>query len=343
MLWKTDKSEITEEDIQGYDYDFTEHEKALLIRIYKPLKSCLPKTWTIFQQIQLVNFCNDILRASKHYKDLTNIVPLPSSASLHTLKVDAATIYYLFSGKKRGYDIFKEDSTKINNVRDAISHKDACFAAFFDVNQINSVCTSHGLCFQHVIMVRPGIKTVCLLGDLRSIDAARRRSAYTRSGEDTSTKSSSTKSSSITKSEKTLKEAELLEVNNAIKSLNAELSKLVIKQRKNCVKQNSLIKAIKQEWRKKDVEDRHNKQVGLERWKVSDKEKLHEQICMAKANRRNSITAIMQMRAQLKHCRQKAYCLRKVSYSYVIILATLFPSSFHIAILSIVGDLLTDY
>lgn len=167
---------------------------------------------------------------------------------------------------------------------------------------------------------------------------ARRRSAYTRSGEDTSTKSTS-----ITKSEKTLKEAELLEVNNEIKSLNAELSKLVINQRKNCVKQNSLIKAIKQEWRKKDVEDRHNKQVGLERWKVSDKEKLHEQICMAKANRRTSITAIMQTRAQLKHCRQKAYCLRKVSYSYVIILATLFPSSFHIAILSIVGDLLTDY
>jgi hypothetical protein len=160
---KEEKDRISKADSTAEDKDLSEKEQQVLVLLYNSIKPYIPSTMNLQYMAYLMQFillANDIFSACRYSQHITGMVRMPSSAKLHSLTLDAPTIYALFTLSKGRYDLFKADHTAIRDNMDAVWNKSACFGAFFSLQRINYVRSSYGHWFDHHIMVRHGCKTV---------------------------------------------------------------------------------------------------------------------------------------------------------------------------------------
>ena len=292
LLLKEEKDRISKADSTAEDKDLSEKEQQVLVLLYNGIKPYIPSTANLqylAYQMQFILLANDIFSACRYSQHITGMVPMPSSAKLHSLTLDAPTIYALFSTSKGRYDLFKEDHTVIRDDKDATWNKPTCFGAFFSLQRINVVCSSYGLWFDHHIMVRPGCKTVSILGKMRKPGSSKRTGMLQKR----LAAKQRTTPTNLSEAEKQTYENELEELKETIKKLNAQLAKL---NKRNSVYDHD--KAIKQ---KKNS------------WSSSRTVELYLEIRNLKRVRFQEFREQELVRISLKSARTQAFLKRKVS------------------------------
>ncbi|KAI7893825.1 uncharacterized protein EV154DRAFT_416189 [Mucor mucedo] len=87
---------------------------------------------------------------------------------LNALKIDAPSLFSLFSSSKRykNLDIYGFDDQVLVSRQIATENKDAVFSSFFDLSAIRKFSSSYGLDFAHYMVLLPGSKTIRLIGNL---------------------------------------------------------------------------------------------------------------------------------------------------------------------------------
>lgn len=294
MLLEIDKPSVSEVDIISYDNDLSDNEKQVFIRLFnniKPYITLTPSSPFMSHQLRFVSFANDILSACRYSQYVQDISPMPSSAALHSLALDSPTIYSLFcSSKERGYYLYKEDGSAIRDSRDATWNQNACFGAFFDLKAIDGICASSGLRFAHYINVRPGCKTVSVMGKLEKVHSSNRTSRYKKRPAD-----NNIPAIVLSEENEVQLKREMEDLQSTIETLNAKLSTLTKAKNSGVYKKDKAIKDLKAKWPSPKTEA------------------LYKQIRQLKADRFQEFQEVDHVRKSLKSARSQLYWKKQVS------------------------------
>ncbi|KAG2228993.1 hypothetical protein INT48_002080, partial [Thamnidium elegans] len=111
---------------------------------------------------------NDIMQYTGYEKSRISLLPTPQPSTLNCFKVDASSLFSMFSSQSLQHpmDLYDFEGNAIVCRETATELKDVIFSSFFDMKKLHEVASSHGLKFCHNIMLLPEVKTVRITGSL---------------------------------------------------------------------------------------------------------------------------------------------------------------------------------
>jgi hypothetical protein len=290
MLWAEETRTINADDLHKHVEHLVTIESQACVKIFRHVKPFMPKlaqSSLVSHQLPLVLLCNDVQAACGRQKDIIRLCPQSSAGQLQSLHLDSHSIFSLFSAPDDQYDLFKADGSKIERSRDAVWDKDATFASFFDRNGIERACHSYGLQFSHVMMVRPGLKTVSLLGDCK----VKKKSEKVMNSSNVENSPQQNAEQSLHQVKRLLQQ-DIERLTTNAKALNVQLTALT--KNFNIYSQDAEIKQLKDHYRKLPNQE------------------IHFAICQRKTQRLQQFNEVTNVRLALKADRSQLYLKRKV-------------------------------
>jgi hypothetical protein len=169
LLFKRNGQTITEDGFKEEMPDITPNEIRVCVLLSNILLPYVPSKANYHQvafQLPLVLLANDVFRCAGYNKFVMDLCPTSNHGSLHSLRMDAASLYALFCQKNEDdqMTIFDFEGYAIDLTQKARTYKDATFNSLFDIKAIYNACRLKGLEFAHSLTILPGLKSVRILG-----------------------------------------------------------------------------------------------------------------------------------------------------------------------------------
>ncbi|KAF7731951.1 hypothetical protein EC973_007782 [Apophysomyces ossiformis] len=135
-------------DIWNDNDELQKVEIDIVVKLANALRPYVPKgrlSSAISLRLRFVLLSNAILHATGYSKFTANICPTISPASIHALPLDAASMYEMFGSNSAKFNLYKEDGSTIDNIREARTNKSAVIGSFFDQEKVKHICNTRGL------------------------------------------------------------------------------------------------------------------------------------------------------------------------------------------------------
>ncbi|KAI9485890.1 MAG: hypothetical protein EXX96DRAFT_546921 [Benjaminiella poitrasii] len=199
LIFKHHGKQITERQIKSSCPDIKPNELHVCTLICNLIMPYVPqkKSWSLMPyQIPFVLMVNELLRITGYSKFSIKVSPLTMSGHLNALRMDAPAFFSLFCSAKdsRNLNVYDFEGNVIVSRQIATRNKDAIFSSFFNLAKIQGIAADHGLEFIYNMYLLPGLKTVRILGNLKS-----RPPSYSCSTIQQSSKTSKTPTSSVSR------------------------------------------------------------------------------------------------------------------------------------------------
>ena len=276
----------------GRNNDLSSKEVAALQSIYNRLRPFVPTSkYATYPALMLpiIMIANIVQRAAGYATFARDFCPDVRPSHLHSLTVDASSLYELFGSAAGEFDILSENKSVITSELSARHSKSTVFGSFLDLNKVNSVCAEYGLQFQDRMTITPSGLTR-LLGEVQpsqntpiSMYDTRRKKGHLRNDSNTMT---TTQQSDV--------EDQVSNLNADIKAAEAELRR----KRQSLKLASQKVKSFKIQ--KKALEKAERPTVtGV--------------LKAAKMERNQHQSAILEQQNDLRHFRKQRHILLKVS------------------------------
>lgn len=308
------KANLIKERLQTLLPDITDQEIAAITTIYNFLLPYIPeksKVWNVAHQLPFFFMSNDLLRIAGYAKFCVSIAPLPNLNSLAALKIDAPSLFSLFSISQSGrnMDIFDLDNTVIFNRQSSIESKDGVFSSFFNIQKLYALCSSHGLDFAQSMYLIPGMKILRINGYAKTTSPANSVLTTKDKGKG---KAVSHKTSGTTEQVSRKKIDNTKQDSDKIATLQVSINKIQkdlkdLNQRKSIFLINNRIRLLKKEWTKKSGTD------VLSTDERTQNKTLFDQVNQLKFTRDEINTGISTKKQELQNARRDLYEARSTN------------------------------
>ncbi|GAB5588369.1 hypothetical protein Unana1_03269 [Umbelopsis nana] len=142
----------------GRNNDLSSKEVAALQSIYNMPRPFVPTSkYATYPALMLpiIMIANIVQRAAGYAMFARDFCPDVRPSHLHSLTVDASSLYELFGSAAGEFDILSENKSVITSEPSARHSKSTVFGSFLDLNKVNSVCAEYGLQFQDRMTITP--------------------------------------------------------------------------------------------------------------------------------------------------------------------------------------------
>ncbi|KAI9474133.1 MAG: hypothetical protein EXX96DRAFT_580712 [Benjaminiella poitrasii] len=167
LIFKHHGKQITERQIKASCPDIKLNELHACTLICNLIMPYVPQktNWGLMPyQIPFVLMANELLRITGYSKFSIKVSPLTMPEWMLLL------FFSLFCSAKdsRNLNVYDFEGNVIVSRQIATQSKDAIFSSFFNLAKIQGIAADHGLEFIHNMYLLPGLKTVRILGNLKS-------------------------------------------------------------------------------------------------------------------------------------------------------------------------------